>query len=110
MKTGDIVLIPFPFSELTNIKIRPACVIGTTNDKYKDLIVSAISSVVPESLNPNEILLNPTSLNKLKVSSILKVDRIVTLKSQDKIADLGCLSETEKLNFIQLFRNIANEK
>ena len=57
MKTGDIVLVPFPFSELINIKVRPAVVIATTKDKYEDLIVSAISSVIPDSISPNEILL-----------------------------------------------------
>ncbi|MBK8553336.1 MAG: type II toxin-antitoxin system PemK/MazF family toxin [Ignavibacteria bacterium] len=50
MKTGDIVLVPFPFSELNNIKVRPAVVISTTKDKYEDLIVSAISSVIPDSI------------------------------------------------------------
>ena len=51
MTTGDIVLIPFPFSELTQGKLRPAVVITETKDKYKDLILSAISSQVPDSLS-----------------------------------------------------------
>ncbi|CAN5745601.1 hypothetical protein BH20ACI4_BH20ACI4_09690 [soil metagenome] len=38
MKTGDTVLIPFPFAELTNKKIRPAAVVCETNDVYKDLV------------------------------------------------------------------------
>lgn len=37
MKTGDIVLIPFPFSELTQVKLRPAIVITVTKDKLKTL-------------------------------------------------------------------------
>jgi len=36
MKRGDIVLIPFPFSGLTQVKIRPAVVITETKDRYKD--------------------------------------------------------------------------
>jgi len=47
MNTGTIVLIPFPFAELTNIKVRPALVVSATKDKYRDLILCAISSVVP---------------------------------------------------------------
>ncbi len=57
MKTGDIVLVPFPFTELNNIKVRPAVVISATKDKYEDLIVSAISSVIPDSISPNEIVI-----------------------------------------------------
>jgi RNA binding exosome subunit len=59
MKIGEIILIPFPFAELTNIKIRPAVVIAETDDKYKDLVVSAISSVVPSKISNREILLKP---------------------------------------------------
>jgi hypothetical protein len=57
MKTGDIVLIPFPFAELTNRKVRPAVVVCETKDIFKDLVLCAISSVVPSKLTENEILL-----------------------------------------------------
>ena len=79
MKTGDIILLPFPFAELTNIKVRPAVVICTTADKHRDVLVSAITSIVPEHLNKNEILLEPDPTNGLRVRSVIKVDRIVTL-------------------------------
>jgi mRNA interferase MazF len=95
MKIGDIILIPFPFAELTNKKVRPAVVLTETDDKYKDLVVSAISSVVPPNISQREILLKPNKTNKLRVESIIKVDRIVTLKQEDKIADLGKLSTSE---------------
>jgi hypothetical protein len=39
MSTGTIVLIPFPFAELTNVKVRPAIVIANTKDKHQDLIL-----------------------------------------------------------------------
>lgn len=32
MNTGDIVLIPFPFAEFTNRKVRPAVVVCETAD------------------------------------------------------------------------------
>ncbi len=105
MKTGDIILIPFPFAELNNKKVRPAVVITETDDKYRDLVVSAISSVVPASIAHREILLNPDKKNNLRVDSIIKVDRIVTLKRDDKIADLGKLSKSE----LKMFRKILIE-
>lgn len=37
MKIGEIILIPFPFAELNNKKVRPAIVICETKDFYKDL-------------------------------------------------------------------------
>ncbi len=65
MKTGNIILVPFPFSEITNIKVRPAVVISTTKDKYEDVIVSAISSVIPDSISANEIIIESNSINNL---------------------------------------------
>ena len=38
MKIGDIILIPFPFAELTNKKVRPVVIITETEDKYKERI------------------------------------------------------------------------
>ena len=90
MKFGDVVLVPFPYAELTNIKIRPAVVIAITSDKYKDVFVAAVSSVVPQKLSDNEILLAPDVSNNLRTSSVLKVDRLVTLKKENII--LPCVS------------------
>lgn len=75
MKIGDIILIPFPFAELTNKKVRPAVVITETVDKFKDLVVSAISSVVPPRISNREIVLKSNKVNNLRVDSVIKVDR-----------------------------------
>jgi mRNA interferase MazF len=109
MKAGDIILIPFPYAELTNIKVRPAVVVAITDDKYKDIIVCAVSSVIPESLSKNEIILTPDSRNRLRVKSVLKVDRIVTLKHENKIADLGKLSASNLALFKTKFKRLIGK-
>jgi len=86
MKTGDIILIPFPFAELTNRKVRPATLVCETKDVYKDLVLCAISSVIPAKLSENEMLLSVDKENGLRKESVLKIDRIVTAKEQDVIA------------------------
>ena len=107
MKTGNIILVPFPFSELTNIKVRPAVVISTTKDKYEDLIVSAISSVIPDSISANEIIIESNSITNLWVNSVLKVDRIVTIKKESVIAMIGSLSENELNLFKSVFKDLV---
>ncbi len=107
MKTGDIILIPFPFAEMINTKVRPAAVVAVTKDKYKDIIVCAISSVVPSKLSENEMLITPQSVNKLRVPSVLKVDRIVTLKRKDVIHEMGKLNTTELEKFKKVFRKLV---
>jgi len=106
MKAGAIILIPFPFAELTRTKVRPAVVITETTYQYKDLVIAAISSVVPATLNKNEIFIKPAKTNNLRVQSVIKVDRIVTLKQTDKIADLGKLSTKELALFSKTFRDL----
>jgi mRNA interferase MazF len=106
MKIGDIILIPYPFAELTDKKIRPAVLITETKDKYKDLVVCAISSVVYSGISHREIFLKPNKINNLRVDSIVKVDRIVTLKKEDKVTDLGRLSSKELIEFKRILSDI----
>lgn len=108
MKAGDIVLIPFPFAELTNRKIRPAVVVCETKDGYKDLVLCAISSVVPSKLSENEMSLNADNENGLRKISVLKIDRIVTAKKQDVIAKIGKLGSTELEKFKAKFKNLVD--
>jgi len=108
MKTGEIILVPFPYAEFTNRKVRPCVVICETKDRYQDAVVSAISSVVPERLNEHEILVEADSLNNLRTTSIIKVDRIVIVKKYDIIAKIGELNETQLNKFIRKFKSLVN--
>lgn len=108
MKTGDIVLVPFPYVELATAKVRPAVVVTLTNDKYEDVVVSAVSSVVPNKPGKTEIVLTANRINKLRTQSVIKVDRIVTLKRSTVITLLGKLSPTELQRFKAIFRGLVD--
>lgn len=108
MQTGEIVLIPFPFAELTNKKVRPAIVVCETKDVYKDLVLCAISSVVPKKLSANEMLLKKDGLNNLRANSVGKVDRIVTAKRADIIANIGKLNKADLEVFTDKFKKLID--
>jgi mRNA interferase MazF len=108
MTTGYIVLIPFPFSELTQVKLRPAVVITETKDKFKDLVLSAISSQVPGTLSSAELIVKPDAINGLRSVSVIKVDRIFTLKSEKVIATIGKLSPEHLTDFKNLFKRLVD--
>ena len=93
MQTGDIILIPFPFAELTSVKIRPAVIATITKDSYQDIVICAISSVIPSSLSDNEFTVSPGGANSLRVKSVVKVDRIVTLKQRNVISPVNFESD-----------------
>lgn len=103
MTTGDIILIPFPFSDLTKVKVRPALVITITKDGYNDLVMHAISSVVPVTLGENEMLVRSSETNQLRTDSVVKIDRIVTLRNETVITKLGRLNIKEFRDFRQKF-------
>lgn len=108
MKTGSILLVPFPFAELTNRKVKPCVLICRTKDKYSDLVVAAISSVIPKQLTENEMLLHPTTNSGLRKISVIKVDRIVTMKSDDLIAHIGELDDADLKDFKQKFKELVD--
>lgn len=106
MTTGEIVLIPFPFAEFAQRKVRPAAVVCETKDAYRDLVLCAISSVVPDRPSENEIVLRADDQTGLRKDSVLKVDRIVTAKKQDLIAKIGKMTDVDLDLFKETFRNL----
>jgi len=53
---GDIVLVPFPFTDLTSSKVRPA-VIVSADPQTVDVTIAFISSVLPGIPAKTEFLL-----------------------------------------------------
>ena len=107
MKLGDIVLVPFPFSELNNVKVRPAVVIGITKDKHKDVILCAITSVIPADISTNEFIVAADNNTNLRKNSLVKVDRISTIKQLLIITKLGNLSNKDLKIFRKKFVNLV---
>jgi mRNA interferase MazF len=105
--TGDIVLVPFPFAEQIGAKVRPAVVVCQTRDAYRDVVLCAISSVIPSSLTSHEFFVQPDAHNNLRAASVVKVDRIVTAKQHDILIKLGSLSHAETDVFKETFRNLV---
>lgn len=88
MKKGDIVLIPFPFTDLSGSKLRPAVVLYV-NDL--DVTVSFITSNLRWK-NEFDLDLQKTNINGLKVDSVLKTSKIATLDKDLVAGKLGILS------------------
>lgn len=59
MKTGDIVIASFPFTDFTGFKARPAVVVTATADRFNDFILAMISSKVTEELSSFQLKIEP---------------------------------------------------
>ncbi|KKW25047.1 MAG: hypothetical protein UY67_C0001G0049 [Candidatus Kaiserbacteria bacterium GW2011_GWA2_52_12] len=98
MLKGRIVLIPFPFTDLTGQKVRPALVLHVS--RGEDCIVAFISTRI-EKRNPYDIRVSPSSTNGLKVESVVKVDKLATLQKKIVIGELGVL-ERQNLHIVDV--------
>jgi mRNA interferase MazF len=96
VKRGTIVLTPFPFTDLTGVKVRPAVVVSPADRSGDDLILAFISSIIPRVLLPTEFLLLPPhvdfSATGLKGPSVVKCDKLATVHRRILLGELGVLS------------------
>ncbi|UIE39772.1 type II toxin-antitoxin system PemK/MazF family toxin [Leptodesmis sichuanensis] len=107
---GDIVLVPFPFTDLSQTKLRPAVVLWV-DSQGQDITLCFISSQNLKDATPDEVILTPDesefAQTGLKVASKIRVARIVTLERrllQRRLGKLGQqhlqrLNEALKLAF-----------
>ncbi len=95
---GTVVLIPFPFTDLSSQRIRPAIVVSSDERRGDDIIVVFISSVISGRINKAEFVIRETnpsfSVTGLKVSSVIKCDKIATLDKRIVIGELGHIPKT----------------
>jgi len=99
-KKGDVVVVKFPFvaKEGTAFtqKGRPALVLSDHRIKrrYKDAILAAITSQVPEHTMELEIILEPEESNGLVKRSLLRLDFIMTVPQELISRKIGILSRS----------------
>jgi mRNA interferase MazF len=82
-KRGEVVLVPFPFTDLASIKQRPALVVSSDllNHARPDVLVVAITSQVPVALAADEISVPVGELSVwgLPKPSILKLTKLFSI-------------------------------
>ena len=77
-KQGDIVLLPYPFSDLSNSKPRPAVIISTKESADGDVLVAKITSNLHN--DSNSFLIEPKDLDgRLPVKSEVRCNNISTI-------------------------------
>ena len=94
-KRGDVVLVPFPFTDLSSAKQRPAHVISADsfNSIRDDVLVTAITSQIPAQLAADEFAIPAGELAAcgLPKASILRLTKLVALHRRLMIKRIGIL-------------------
>ena len=79
----SVVLVPFPFDDLTGSKVRPATCLTDAVGVHRHVVLAFITSVVPTTVEPSDVLIDPSNADfaatGLKVGSVLRLHRMVTV-------------------------------
>lgn len=87
MKQGDLVLVPFPFTDLAGSKVRPALVLIATS---LDVTLAFITTQL-QWQESTDLLLIPNDLNGLKKTSLVRLSKLATIDSVLVQGRLGTL-------------------
>jgi mRNA-degrading endonuclease toxin of MazEF toxin-antitoxin module len=105
-RQGDVVLVPFPFTDLSAIKQRPALVLSPErfNNVRTDLVVAAITSQIPEPVGEDEILLSDADLRTagLPKASIVRLGKIFTIHQGLIRKKLGYVPDSTLKSILQM--------
>ena len=104
---GDILLVPFPFTDQTYRKKRPAVIISSKiyNQQKLDLIIMAMTSQISSSTSFGELqIIDFAAAGLIKPSVIKPV--ISTIEKSLVIRKLGQLQDSDCQNLTNLLKTI----
>ncbi len=100
MTKGKIVLVPFPFDDLSAEKVRPAVCLTDSIGPHRHVILAFITSNINQEFLETDVILDSNNKNfnvtGLRVSSALRLHRLMTVTTSLICRELGELSPEMK--------------
>lgn len=91
-----VVLVPFPFDDLSGTKTRPAVCLTPIIGTYQQVVVAFITSQALKASEASDLLIPTTHRDfkqtGLKVDSAIRLHRLITLPSHIILRELGVVS------------------
>lgn len=98
VKRDEIYLASFPFGGSVGRKLRPVLLLTSPVGTVPEVLVAYISSVVPATSLPSDIVLDPQTAEhastNLKTKSVLRLHKLATIHARSVVRHLGALSPT----------------
>ena len=93
---GEVVLVPFPFTDQSGAKKRPAVIVSSSgyHAGRRDLVIMAITSQVRQPLGFGEAIINDWQAAGLIKPSVLK-PVFTTIEQGLVVRTMGTLSATD---------------
>jgi mRNA interferase MazF len=92
----SIVLVPFPFDDLSSVKVRPAVCLTDVIGTYDHIIIAFITSQPPKDKSTSDIELESSNETGLKVKSFVRLHRLITVPAQLIQRKLGQLPKSKE--------------
>lgn len=91
-----IVLVPFPFDDLSSAKVRPAVCLTNQIEPYGHIVVAFITSRVSNEPSVTDLNIESTDphfeITGLKMSSAIRLHRLMTISRNVIKRELGRLA------------------
>jgi len=96
MMKGKVVLVPFPFDDLSASKVRPAVCLTNVVGSHHHLVLAFITSRIPDDLIETDVVLDARhpdfAATGLRVSPTIRLHRLMTVSASMILRELGELS------------------
>lgn len=103
-RAGEVVVIKYPFSDLSQAKLRPALLLGKLPGGHDDWLVCMISSRVRQQVDGFDEVIETHdvdfSQSGLKAASVIRIGRLLVVEGKLLPGALGTIG-TERLQRVR---------
>ena len=110
MTKHKVVLISFPFDDLSSTKVRPAVCLTDLIGPHDHIILAFITSRIPASPLKTDLVIDSSdpdfASTGLRVSSTLQLNRLMTVTKSMLRRELGTLSPAMQVQVHERLHNL----
>jgi mRNA interferase MazF len=113
MTKGKVVLVSFPFDDLSATKVRPAVCLTNPVGKQNHVILAFITSQIPTNLLETDIVLDTHhpdfAASGLHKPSTIRLDHLMTVRKSIIVRELGILSSETQAQIAEKLCKLLTE-
>jgi mRNA interferase MazF len=103
-QAGQLVVTPFPHTDLSNAKLRPVLLLRQASARFDDWLVCMVSSQLQQVDAGLDEMLTPADADfvasGLKAPSVLRLSRLAVLDGNSLVGCIGSI-DAQRLNVIR---------
>lgn len=96
-RPGQIVLVPFPYADLSGAKLRPVLLLRKATNRFDDWLVCMVSSRLSQAEQDFDEIVDGTdadfAASGLKVPSVVRIGRLAVVEGALLMGLVGSIDE-----------------